>query len=113
VDIGTWNVSSMLKAGKMQKIGDQIVGSQIQIVALQAIRWRGYGLLKKDKYSIYSSCNPISTGQAGTGFIIQKPVMNKIRVLGLEPISDRICKLKVKGKFHNITLINIYAPTQL
>ena len=48
--IGTWNVNTMLKAGKMQEIADQIVGSQIQILALQEIRWRGYGLLKKDKY---------------------------------------------------------------
>ena len=40
----------MLKAGKMQEIAYQIVGSQMQIVALQEIRWRGYGLLKKDKY---------------------------------------------------------------
>ena len=29
VDIGTWNVNTMLKAGKMQEIADQIVGSQI------------------------------------------------------------------------------------
>ena len=36
--------------------------------------------------------------------------MNKI--LGFEPISDRICKLRVKGKFHNMTLINIHAPTE-
>jgi exonuclease III len=36
--------------------------------------------------------------------------MNKI--LGFEPISDRICKLRVKGKFYNITLINVYAPTE-
>ena len=76
----------MLKAGKMQEIADQIVGSRIQIVALQEIRWRGYGLLKKDKYSIYYSCNPNTTGQAGTGFIIQKSATNKI--LGFEPISD-------------------------
>jgi hypothetical protein len=34
LDIGTWNVNTMLKAGKMQEIADQIVGSQIQIVAL-------------------------------------------------------------------------------
>jgi len=67
-DIGTWNVNTMLKAGKMQEIADQIVGSQIQIVALQEIRWRGYGLLKKDKYSVYYSCNPNTTCQAGTGF---------------------------------------------
>ena len=43
IDIGTWNVNTMLKAGKMQEIADQIVGSQIQIFALQEIRWRGYG----------------------------------------------------------------------
>ena len=110
LDIGTWNVNTMLKAGKMQEIADQIVDSQLQITALQEIRWRGYGLLKKDKYSIYYSCNPNTTGQAGTGFLIQKSAINKI--LGFEPISDRICKLRVKGKFCNITLINIYAPME-
>jgi hypothetical protein len=39
----------MLKAGKIQEIADQIVGSQIQVVALQEIRWREHGLIKKDK----------------------------------------------------------------
>ena len=48
LDIGTWNVNTMLKARMMQEIADQIMGSQIQIVALQEIRWRGYGSLKKD-----------------------------------------------------------------
>src|SRR5215510_1208951 len=36
--------------------------------------------------------------------------MNKI--LGFEPISESICKLKVKGKFLNINLINTHAPTE-
>ena len=45
LDIVTWNVNTMLKAGEMQEIADQIVGSRIQIVALQEIRWRGYSLL--------------------------------------------------------------------
>ena len=81
LNIGTWNVNTMLKAGKMQEIADQIVDSQLQITALQEVRWRGYGLLKKDKYSIYYSCNPTTTGQAGTGFMIQKLAINKI--LGL------------------------------
>ena len=93
--IGTWNVNTMLKAGKMQEIADKIVGSQIQIVALQEIRWRGYDLLKKDKYSVYYSCNPNTTGQARTGFIIQNSAMNKI--LRFETISDRICKFLLVG----------------
>ena len=34
------------------------------------------------------------------------------KILGFEPISDLICKLRVKGKFYNMILINIYAPTE-
>ena len=110
LDIGTWNVNTMLKAGTMQEISDQIVGSQIQIVELQETRWRGCGLLKKDTYSIYYSCNPSTTGQEGTGFVVQKSAMNKI--LRFETISERISKFRIKGKFYNITLINIYAPME-
>jgi hypothetical protein len=65
---------------------------------------------KKDKYSIYYSYNPNTIGHAGTGFIIQKAAMSK--VLSFEPISDRIFKLRVKGKFHNLTLVNVYALTE-
>jgi exonuclease III len=36
--------------------------------------------------------------------------MNKI--LDFEPISNHICKLRVKGKFYTMTLINAYAPTE-
>jgi hypothetical protein len=32
IDIGTWNVNTMLKASKIQEIVDQIIGSQLQIV---------------------------------------------------------------------------------
>ena len=33
-------------------------------------------------------------------------------VLGFSPISERICTLQIKGKFHNITFVNVYAPTE-
>ena len=59
---------------------------------------------------MYFSCNPNITGQAGTWYIIQKSSV--IKILGFERISDRICKLRIKGKFYNVTLINIYAPTE-
>jgi hypothetical protein len=40
--IGTWNILTMLKPGKMQKIAEEIQNTTLQIVAVQEIRWKGY-----------------------------------------------------------------------
>jgi hypothetical protein len=83
----------MLKAGKTQEITDQIAGSQIQIDALQEVRWKVYGLLKKDKYSIYYSCNPNTTGNVNRGGLSSTrglgPTMTE---RGLEPIMTTRCQ---------------------
>jgi exonuclease III len=32
--------------------------------------------------------------------------------LGFEPINERMCKLRTRGKFYNMTVISAYAPTE-
>ena len=41
MQVGTWNVKTMLQAGKIQEIAEELKKSQIKIVALQEIRWKG------------------------------------------------------------------------
>ena len=33
-------------------------------------------------------------------------------VIGFEAINERLCKIRIKSKYHNLTLINMYAPTE-
>jgi len=33
-------------------------------------------------------------------------------VIGFEPYNECLCKLRIKGKYNNITLINVYAPNE-
>jgi hypothetical protein len=68
--IGTWNVMTMLKTGRMNEIADEMLKTQLQIIALQELRWKGVGQINKNKYTLYYSCNPERAGQLETGFMM-------------------------------------------
>ena len=63
---------TILKPGKMIEIAEQMLSTQIQIIALQEIRWEGHAHVKRNKYSLYYSCSQQCMGQLGTGFMVQK-----------------------------------------
>jgi exonuclease III len=107
---GTWNVHTLLQAGNMNTTADKAERYNMDVVALQEIRWKGKGLIRKSKFIIYYSGNEDKQGNRGVGFIVCKKI-NRL-VLGFSPICDRICNLRIKGNFHNITFVNVYAPTE-
>jgi hypothetical protein len=47
-----------LKAGKMNETADEMLKTQLQIIVLQELRWKGVGQINKTKYTFYYSCNP-------------------------------------------------------
>jgi len=49
-------------------------------------------------------------GHYGTGFTINAKMRKSF--LSFEPPSDRLCELRLQGKFRNITLISTCAPTE-
>ena len=92
----------------MQELAEQIAKTQLEIVAIQQTRRRGNGLIKGNNYSVLcSGSNKID--QTGTGFIPMKKALKC--TLGFEPHNERICKLRIRGKYNDITLIRVYATT--
>jgi hypothetical protein len=78
MNIGSWNVLSLLKPGKMQELAEQITRIKLDVVAIQEIRWSGTGLSQKKDFSFYYSGANNDTGQAGIGFLIQKKMQKHI-----------------------------------
>jgi len=111
-NIATWNVQSMLQAGKMEEIADELKNYNIQITALQEVRWPHDGWIEKKNYTVLYSGLKTSNGQHGTGFLITGCATQCI--IGFEPTNEGTCKLRIKGKFYNMTLISVlvYAPTE-
>jgi len=107
---GTWNVHTLLQTGNMKALAVEAERYKMDALALQEICWKGKGTIRKSKFTMYYSGNEERQGNRGVGFIVSKKV-NK-SVLGYSPICERICTLKIKGKLHNITSVNVYAPTE-
>ena len=49
--VGTWNIMSMLKAGKMNETADELLEIQLQIIAVQELRWESGKLIKLNIHS--------------------------------------------------------------
>jgi exonuclease III len=49
-------------------------------------------------------------GHSSAVFLVTGSAVQSILVF--DPISDRMCKLRIKGKFYNTMLLNVYAPAE-
>jgi hypothetical protein len=108
--IGTWNVQNMLQPGKMMEIADEVLKLGIDRVALQEIRWQGQGEINMKNFTVIYSGPENRTGQYRTGFIISRKIRENI--LEYEPVYDRLCRIVIRGKFRNLTIISTHAPTE-
>ena len=97
---------TLLKPGKLQELAKEIAKTQIEILALQEVRWPGKGQIKNTIYSTTVGLRRKQAKQAQVSYSWQKYIIN------FELHNKHLCKLRVKGKYNNITLINAYAPTE-
>lgn len=94
----------------MNEVAAELSRYKLDIVALQEIRWHDAGAITKRDFTLYYSGTTERLGQRGTGFWTSCSIRD--RILGFDPISERICKIRVKGKFNNLSLVCVYAPTE-
>lgn len=82
---------------------------KFDILAVQEIRWQGQGRIDKKDFTFIYSGPDTKTGLFGNGFLINKTVRGSI--LDYQFVNDRICKISVKGKFRNVSVVLVHAPT--
>jgi len=107
--IETWNVLSLYRPGASNILKQEMEKVQMDLVALQVIRWLGNGTLEKKNCVIFYSCNPVKH-VFGVGFYVNSRFLSNI--LRFEPVNDRLFWITVRGKFRNHSIINAHAPTE-
>ena len=106
--IGTWNVRTLRRCGKIHELTNELDRYQLDIVGLSETRMTGSGELTTDAgHKLFYS------GQdkhfEGVGFIVRKELTKA--VINYSVISSRIISIRIKASPINMTIIQVYAPT--
>ena len=109
IRIGTWNVRTLLKAGKMEEAARELQKYDIEILILQESRWSEEGSIENEHYIFYYS-GKAKQGKNGTKFIIDKAPRTKIKKM--KAANCRLSYITIDNKQANITVLNAYAPTE-
>jgi len=106
--LGTWNCKSLNFSGCDRILYDVLKTRNFEIVALQELCWTGQKVWKSRNRpaTLYQSGG--ANNELGTGFIVLGKMQN--RVIQWKAISERMCKLRIKGRFFNYSIINVHCP---
>ena len=109
IRLATWNVRTLYRTGGARILTNELKKLKVAVAAVQETRYnKDTQLFNTNGYNFYCSSN--STAHVlGTAFLVAQ-VWNKM-VLNFIPIDERLCVLRIKGRFKNYSLINAHAPT--
>ena len=110
LNLATWNVRTLLRPGGLRTLTDVLKTGKFNITAVQETRWPEANLLKGREYAFYYSGKMNGPREFGTGFIVLRRARDT--VISFQPFDERLCSLRIRDKFFNITLINAQSPTE-
>ena len=94
----TWNSWTLNWDSSSAKLAETLTECGADITAIQEMRWIG------QEFKIQKNCN------IGSGFEVVQSLRHL--VLGFTPVNERLAEIRIKAKFHNISLICAHAPTE-
>jgi len=106
IGTGTWNTRTMRTIGKVETVVSEMQRMKIGLVET---RWTGKGDFLTDAGStvIYSGAD--SRKESGVAMILDKERSRSL--MGYNPVNSRILTVRLAGRPWNLTLIQVYAPT--
>ena len=97
-----------MNQGKLEVIKQEMARVNINILVISELKWTGMGEFNSDDHFIYY-CGQESLRRNGVAIMVNKRVGNA--VLGCNLKNDRMISVHFQGKPFNITVIQVYAPT--
>ncbi|XP_071653719.1 uncharacterized protein [Temnothorax longispinosus] len=107
--LGTWNTRSLYRTGALKALCQETMRYRIDVLAVQETRWTGEGVYDTRTHTILHSGNK-DRHELGVAFLVDRRF--KDRILNFTAINERVCVIRLKTKFFNLSIINAHAETE-
>ena len=108
VSIGTWKVRKHKELGKLNSICIEMNRLGMQILGISKTNWNGKGSSRTDENQMLIFFGKEGNYSHGVAVILDKESSRAL--MAHSPISDRILKVRIHAKPHNISIVQCYAP---
>jgi hypothetical protein len=105
--IGTWNVRTLLRKGKLENVNREMAKNKLNVLGLSEVRWKEEGDFMSDEVRVIYSGGKES--QRGVAIILDKETAKRVSVT--RQIDDRLMMVKILAKPVDLVIIQVYMPT--
>ena len=97
-----------MNQGKLEVVKQEMARVNVDILGISELKWTGMGEFNSDDHYIYYHGQE-SLRRNGVATMVNKRVRNAVP--GCKLKNDRMISVRFQGKPFNITVIQVYAPT--
>jgi hypothetical protein len=93
----------------LKTVSGELAKYKLHLVGVQEVRWDKGGTEPADNYTFFYG-NRNADHHLGTGFFIHKGVISTVK--RVESVSDRMSYITLRGRWCDIIVFNVHAPTE-